>query len=144
MPITVADFRSNPDIVLRYWLKEEHGITIGLYEDRPYELISRGEDDLQLRNWRVEGVDQPTFQELIQYPQITMTEIEEDEDLTEVTFDPIQVILILAERLFKIDFPNATPNKKRLRQYLSTLAENAGSIPKRTFPAGRQPKKERP
>lgn len=138
MPITVQQFRSNPDIVLRYWLKEEHGITIGLYDNRPYELISRGTNDLELRNWRVDGVTQPTFQELVNYPQITFQEIEEDEDLTEIDFDPTRVIILLTERLFKLDFPTATPTKKRLRQYIQALAENSDVIPR--LPGPRKPR----
>ena len=130
MAITVSEFRSNPDIVLRYWLKEEHNIIISLYDHRPYELFSNSSDHLELRNWAVDGVTQPTFQELIQYPRITFEEIEEDEDLTEVTFDPTNVLLVVTERLFRIDFPLVTPTKKRLRQYIRTLSENSGVVPK--------------
>lgn len=144
MPITIQQFRTDPDVVLRYWLKEEHSIIIGLYETRPYELISNGPDQLELRNWRVDGVTQPTFQELIQYPQIPFTDIQEDEDLTEVTFDPTKILLTLAERLFRIDFPAITPNKKRLRQYLQTLSENSGVLPRdpRRVLSGQRPSRE--
>ena len=79
-----------------------------------------GEFRFNKDSWKVTGVPQPTFKELKKYTTNTLAELEDDDDLNDIDIgDQTGMINFVLERLYVLDNPGVTPDKKKMRKYIT-------------------------
>jgi hypothetical protein len=135
MVLDESEFKRNPDLVIRNWLKTEHDIVIKQYDERPWDLMSDKPGEFRLTAWNVPGVSRPAFTEVMETDK-TLEEMEDDDDLTDVHIGNHDTILkFLLQKMYAIDNPdenNIKPTNKKMRQYIATQLVSPTTPPSST------------
>lgn len=123
-PLTDAEIKSDPDIVLRYWLKTTHSRIYGPRDVFEWELHVDVRGNVSIRNWAVSGVAAPLPTDFRVISE-TLENIKKDEDLTDIETARLPDAIVIEKMLFEMYKmqKGVYPTRAQFRAFTKAVSE---------------------